>query len=347
LFNAPLGFTKSRTHIVPLSDTRTRHKVDELRKRLLAAESIEGVTVLEDVLGASHQSHYYRLPDQEKGLFIHGLQVGAGFAETFEIDVVAGKDFSADVAVGQEQVLVNEAFIKHFGYASPEAAVGTKLYAYKTPKTIAGVLKDFNYKSLHSPIGPFVVGQSASAYSKLFSSRYICIRYKENMRRQGVRDVGKVWATLYPDSKLNLPEHINDEIFRLYRDELSLVEISLSFALVAIFIAALGLFGVSSFITGQRKKEVAIRKALGITNTGVIWLLLVEFLLLIFCSILITWPIGYLVLENWLSGFSYRVQLGWQEFAITGTIVLAVSLFTVSYQVIRAARRSPINDLQG
>ena len=139
---------------------------------------------------------------------------------------------------------------------------------------------------------------------------------------------------------------LSDKLEKLYFKEQKLGEVTIYFSIVSILIACLGLFGLSSFLVDMRRKEIAIRKAIGTTDWLVVWLLLKEFLILVGIAVLIAWPISYFVMENWLRGFPYRMEMSLFVYFDTAIIAFLLTLITVSYHTLRAAFKEPTEALQ-
>ena len=274
------------------------------------------------------------------------------FLETFDIELIAGRYF--DLAFPSDwiingAVVLNEAAVERLGFNSPEEAVGTTVIWYherrhgfqkedKVPRKIVGVMEDFHYTSLHEPIGPLVLLPNhlgGHAVIKI-DAEYVTI---------GIADIEEAWRQVNPDFAFEYT-FVEDTFARLYAAEQKFGRLFISFAVLAVSIACLGLFGLAFFTAERRAKEISVRKVLGATIPTLFGLMSGEFVRLVVVSNLISWPVAFIAMNNWLSGFAYRVSLEWTTFVLSGTIAMVIALITVSFQALKTATTNPIERLQ-
>jgi putative ABC transport system permease protein len=271
------------------------------------------------------------------------LDVDDDFLKTFEIKLKEGRFFSKDYSSDSSAVLINEAAVKEFKAVSP---IGSELVALSNKKQndvyhIIGVVKDFNYESLRKNIRPLVfhlrfVQQPA---------KWLTLRINSNNLKATMNYIENVWKEFAGTEKL--PYYfLNDVLGQLYSQEQKIGQITTVFAMLAIFIACLGLFGLATFVTEQRIKEIGIRKVLGASIIEIVYLLSKEFTKWVIIANLIAWPVAYYIMKNWLQDFAYRVNISWWVFGMAGSIALIIALATVSYQAIRAALSNPVDSLR-
>lgn len=346
LYTADLGFTQQQVLIVPVAHTEARFKFDSMKVALLQKPSVLAVTAMEEVLGMGHRTHDY-LPsaptEKDKDwMFFPSLMVRENFFEVFEIPLVAGRYFGpGDEYAG---VLVNEETVRFMGWESPQAALGMPLRSRAGNEKIIGVLKDFHYESLHNKVKPFVVDMPNAPF-KFFYTRYMAIRLAPGAEQEALGHIRSVWESFVADKPF---EHffLARELGKQYDKEKQLSQITGYFSLVAILIACLGMFGLASFVMELRKREIAIRKAIGATNAFTVWLLLKEFFTLVSVALLIAWPVSYLVMDNWLRSFPFHATIPLALYLVSALIVFGVTFLTVSYHAVRAAWKEPSEDLQ-
>jgi putative ABC transport system permease protein len=263
------------------------------------------------------------------------------FVKASGIKLVAGRDFMQG---DSGKVLINQTLAKRLNLTD-EKAPGTRLYSqYNGPATyvtVAGVMKDFNYNSLHEEIHPFmlvydknpgdlncmVVSASTKDYKALLSQ------------------MGAIWKKDLPSVPFEY-SFLDEEVQKQYETEIVLSQIINSFTLIAILISCLGLFGLAAFSAEQRNKEIGIRKVLGASVTGIVVLLSKDFLKLVVISFAIATLISWHYMSIWLQSFPYRVPLRWWMFGLAGLIAVVIALFTVSTQAIRAALTNPVKSLK-
>lgn len=340
-----LGFRKEDILVVPLPDIGSRARYQKLlRDKVEQVEGVLSVTSMEEVIGISHQTHDFQIAHSKDYAFIPSLMVSDGFVETFGLELLAGRDLQpGDETKG---VLINEEMVRHLQINDVEEAIGLSFSSKNGEEEVVGVVRNFNFESLHQPVMPFVLDIPNRLQERVYFSKYMAIHIASGQESEVVDGLEQIWAEANPERKLEyfrLSERINE----LYLQELKLWRISFYFSLVAILIACLGLFGLSSFVTAQRKKEVAIRKAIGLSDGGVMFLLAKEFVYLVGIAVLLSWPIAYIALRYWLEDFPFKTEIGMLSFLVSGLLVLGVTLLTVSYHTIRAGIKNPVEDLQG
>jgi putative ABC transport system permease protein len=261
------------------------------------------------------------------------------FVKTLELELADGRDFSKDFGAEEEAFILNEAAVKALGWSDP---VGREIgvdYFDKRGRVI-GVVKDFNYNSLHEKIGPAVMQvMPADFFTK------IAVRVRgENLDRT-LAFLKEKWQTLAP----NLPFEyyfVDQDMENLYRDDQRLARIFSYFTALALIVACLGLFGLVSLGVAQRTKEIGIRKVLGASVVNVTALLSKDFVKLVLLANVIAWPVAWYAMNKWLQNFAYRIDIGWRVFALAGGMALLIAIVTVSAQAVKAALANPVDSLR-
>lgn len=268
------------------------------------------------------------------------LEVGYGFLEAFEMELIAGRTLTEERSTdATEAFILNETAVREIGWSSPDEAIGKAFQFDGQQGTIIGVLKDFNFESLHSDILPFVV-----RYNRFSPMVFVKIS-PENIPAT-VAYIQQTWEK-YSTSKEAFNYQFMDEIYnQYYSPEKSLQTILLAFALLAIFITCLGVFGLTLFNVEKRKKEIGIRKVLGASARSVVSLLSSEMLLLFLVANSIAWPLAYFGMNTWLENFAYRINPGIAVFLLGGLAVGLITFIILSYQSLKAAQTNPIDTLR-
>src|SRR5439155_13381296 len=228
----------------------------------------------------------------------------------------------------------------------PEQAPGTKLYAHYPPDPefhveIVGVMKDFNYNSLHDEVKPFMLrynpqnGDISHVIVSVGTTDYKTLLSK----------IEKIWRSDLQAVPFEY-SFLDDEVQKQYSAEITLSRIINLFTVMAIFISCLGLFGLAAFSAEQRKKEIGVRKVLGASVPGIVQLLSKDFLRLVMISIVIATPVAWWAMSKWLQAFAYRITISWWMFALAGFIAIFIALITVSFQAIKAAIANPVKSLR-
>lgn len=263
--------------------------------------------------------------------------VGYDFVKTMKLKMLEGRDFSRDFAGDSLGFILNETAVNKIGFQNP---VGQTVVWGNHPGKIIGVLKDFHFSSMHQTIDPLIVRLDEN-----WPWGTILVRVNGRQTKETLAGLQKICAGLNP--KFPFTYTFSDQEFaNLYKSEAVVSQLANIFAVLAIFISCLGLFGLATFTAGQRTKEIGVRKVLGATASGVVGLLSKEFLKLLLIAIAIATPLGWFVMNRWLSGYAYKIQLDWWIFALAGLLAICIAMLTVSYQSIKSALTSPVISLR-
>ena len=263
------------------------------------------------------------------------------FLNTFGIELTAGRNFSKEIPTDDSLAfIVNEAAIRKYGWRNPEEGINKDFVYGGTKGKLIGVVKDFHFESLHQEIIPMIFFPTVpNNYNNL------SIKISGTEVQQGLVYLGKVWKEFLPKRPFDY-EFLSDSYNRLYEAEQKQSQLFALFSGLAIFIACLGLFGLATFNTLQRVKEIGIRKVLGASVPSILTLLSKEIVVLIIVSNLIAWPIAWYFMGLWLDSFAYHISVNPLLYALASVITVIIALLTVSFQTIRAARSNPANTLR-
>ncbi len=257
---------------------------------------------------------------------------------TLGMQIIQGRSFSENYATDRENYILNEEALRITGLESP---LGKMFSCWEDEGKIIGIVKNFHASSLHSEIGPviFTLSQRHGSHS------YIFVKIRPNDISGTIAYLEKKAAEFAPN---NLFEYtfLDDEFNRQYGNDQRRGEIYKSFTFLAIFISCLGLFGMASFTAEQRTKEIGIRKVLGASMTNIIALISKGFLVLLFVSNALAWPIAYYLMNKLLNNYAYRASIAVWIFVVSGLAAVFIALFTVCIKIIRAALSNPVNSLR-
>jgi putative ABC transport system permease protein len=267
------------------------------------------------------------------------MAVDTTFMDVYDMKLAAGRFFSRDFPTDTSKaVLVNEAAVRTFGWQKPENAIGKKFGKGEEARYVIGVIKDFNFESLHKPVEALMV-----EYSK--GGNRLSLKIDARYTEEAINHVKKIWKTSIPDIPLEYA-FVDESLKRQYGNEQKMQGIFYGFAGLSLLIACLGLFGLSIFIVERKVKEIGIRKVLGASVTGIVGLLSKDFMKLVLIAAVIASPLAWYFMHEWLQDFAYRINIGWWVFAIAGMIALLIALFTVSFKAIKAAIANPVKSLR-
>ncbi len=333
-----LGLNKENVGYVWMSaEFRAR---DEIAKReLLNNGGITSITLINqlptNIVSASSGWDWEGKPP-DANVLMNFMSVDDDFAKTFQMQMAAGRFFSSSMATDSLAAVVNETAAKTMGMESP---IGQRLKGRGKNLTIIGVVKDFNFKSIRTKIEPLVLLRTPSQYYAMV------IRTKSDGVANTIADIEKVYREFNPETPFNF-NFLNDDYDHLYKSEERVGRISEYFTFLAVFIAALGLYGLVSFTTERRTKEIGVRKVLGATTSGLFFLLTREFVLLTVVANAIGWPVAYYFASGWLQNYAYHTTLSPGVFLMSAGLALVIVLVTVGYRAVRSSLANPVDALR-
>jgi putative ABC transport system permease protein len=261
------------------------------------------------------------------------------YIETIGIALTEGRGFSKEYGTDQtEAFIVNEEVAKLMG---KESVVGEKFSFVGRDGKIIGVMKNFHYYSLRNKIEPLAIYMRPPDQG----FNYTLIRIPSENISASLDFVKETWKKVVPDFPFEY-RFLVDDFEYYYRSEERMADLLKYFSILAVFIACLGLFGLASFTAEQRTKEIGIRKVLGASASQITLLLCREFFVLVLLANLISWPVAYFVMRNWLQDFAYRTSLGVFTFVLAMVLALVIALLTVSFQAVKAAVSNPVDTLK-
>ena len=285
----------------------------------------------------------YLTTDDEAELAKHAMEdLDAEFPNKVQDGdiLVAGRNFNSQFASDStEAFILNESAVEAIGWNSPQQAIGKQFINGNRRGQVIGVVDDFNFESLHQSIAPIVFLIPTTRITN------VSVKFRENMREETLSFLKEQWATLRPEYPFTY-FFVEDNYDQQYSSEKRLGQIFGFFSLLAVIIASLGLFGLASFTTQQRFKEIGIRKVLGASVAHIVRLLSQRFTLLVLFSIVLASPIAYFAMSNWLSRFAYQADLPAWIFLAAGGIALVIAWLTISYQSLKAAYMNPVESLR-
>lgn len=342
LQNRSTGFNSANVLLLPSLRSPIMDHYAVFKKRLLIRPEVAAVTTAEEVPGVKHQTGLYEAYPGEDPSQFPRLVVNNDFAKTLGIPMAAGRDFSEEFPNdSDESVVINTMLAKQLGF-TPAEAIGQKFDG----ESIVGVTQDFHFTSYHRAIGPFVmqkIGEDERSLS--FSARYIAVNLNSEISTGTLDYIQKTWNDLAPSAPFEFLQlqHLIDS---QYESEDRLGTLSKVFAILSIFIACLGLYGLSAHAMRRKLKELGIRKVLGASVSNLMMLISGSFLQMVMIAIVIASPLAYWALENWLDGFAYHISLSVYPFVLAGFLALAIVIATVGYHIWHATRINPVESLR-
>lgn len=339
-----LGF--DRDHIITMRSQGTlNNNFETFRTELLANTNIKNITRssriptgrLLDANGSSIQRGDSLAPSQAE---IKYVVVDHDFISTYGVKILAGRSFSRDYGLDTAGFMINQAAVNMLGLKSNQEAIG-KNFRYGDRKgKIIGVFNDFHFESMHQKILPLVMFMPETPnYGR------ISVKMAGNNMPAALAHIESTWKKFLPETPFEFT-FMDENFDNLYKSEQRQGTIFTIFACIAIAIACLGLFGLSAFAITQRIKEIGIRKVIGASVPNIVTLLSKDFLKLVAIATVIAFPVAWYAMNNWLQDFAYRSTIAWWIFAGAGIIAVAIALFTISFQAIKAATANPVKSLR-
>jgi putative ABC transport system permease protein len=339
--NKDLGFNKDQQLIFSFHTDDTRSHMRAFAEDLRHLAGVQDVSMASNYPGAAAYHDW--------GVWLAGgnaatsidqanLSSDEHFIKTMGIELVSGRDFRAH---DSGSVIVNETLVKRLGL-TPANAPGTRIFA-EGPRQfeIAGVMKDFNYKSLRDGVSAFMILYDPNRDD----INQLVVHIRSADYRAMLARIGALWTNDVPATPFDYT-FLDDTVQHQYESEITMSHIIDAFTGMAIVISCLGLFGLAAFSAEQRTKEIGIRKVLGASTGGIVRLLSGDFVRLVAIAFVIATPVAWWAMHQWLQAFTYKVTIAWWMFALAGLSAIVIALGTVSFQAIKAAVMNPVKGLR-
>ncbi len=334
----PAGYTRSGLVSLPMTTPEMRRNNQVIRNELLQTGAAENVAVSSQSPAHFNNNTSIDWPgkDPESIIFFRNVNVSPDFGSTIGWRIEEGRDFSREFVSDSNSVVLNATAIQLMNLSDP---LGETIKYNGEAYKIIGIVNDLVTQSPYDPIEPTIF------FSKGFLG-VITIRLNPNLSvSQALARIEPVFKKYNPESPFDF-SFVDQTYERKFSTEERIGDLTSLFAMLAVFISCLGLFGLASFVAEQRTKEIGIRKVLGASVANLWQLLSKEFVVLVIISCLIAIPIAYYLLHAWLQNYEYRADMSWWIFASAGTLVLLIALLTVSFQSIKAALANPVDSLR-
>lgn len=314
-----------------------------IKNRILQVPGVKSAAATDGIVGGQNWTTSLRWKGSKNSLLVNFLNIDNDYLQTLNLEIKEGrgfsKEFPSDTA---DAIILNETAVKQLGV--PEPAVGQQIVWDESADTIiyakvVGIVKDFHFTSLKNEIKPFAFVTDNNR------QWYLTVKLEGANMQNTIQQIQSAWEKQVKSRPFQY-FFLDETYAQLYKAEQNFKTIFFYITAVAIFIACLGLFGLSAFTIAQRQKEIGIRKVLGASVTGIVRMLSGDFIKLIFIAALIALPISWWVMHQWLLDFVYRVNIGWWIFVTAISLALVIALATISFQAIKAAIANPVKALR-
>lgn len=338
--NRDIGFDKENLLYVKMPEVGDLYdKKQALKANLEQYSGIASYTITDNLPTYLTAGSVIKWPAMKPTdqLIGYRLRTDENFMKTFNIRLVAGRFFSKDMKADDTTYVVNETALKAM-HLSPSEAIGKKLTMGDREGAIVGVVRDFNFKPVQQPVEPLIM-------KKNFSGGYVVIRTTKGNTQAVIGSIKEVFEKVYGDYPFSYG-FVDEDLQKLYVAERQMGKLFNIFSVLSISISCLGLFGLATFATQKRIKEIGVRKVLGASEAGIVAMLAKDFIRLVIFALVIAFPVAWWAMNKWLSSFAYRIDMNWWMFVLVGCIALVIAFLTVSYQSVKAALANPVKSLR-
>ncbi|WP_425235053.1 ABC transporter permease [Ulvibacterium sp.] len=335
-----LGYDKEQVVILEGANI-LGSKADSFKEQLLQLNQVQKVSASDyfPVEGSKRNQTTFTVVGEGRenvGVLSQTWRIDYDYIKTMGMQIVDGRDFSREFASDSvNSIIINKKMAHDLGLELP---LGKQIDNNYQHWNIIGVVDDFHFKSMKEDITPlaFCIGSDLGT---------IAVKVNPGNIAESLASITAIWNRNVPNQVLSYT-FLDQRFAQMHNDVLQMGQIFNSFAFFAIFVACLGLFALAAFMAEQRKKEIGIRKVLGASILGITQLLSGDFIKLVLIAMIIAFPIAFWMMDNWLQDFAYRIYIDWTVFGIAGLVALAIALFTVSFQSVRAALTDPAKSLR-
>lgn len=345
--SANLGFEEENIMVLEIQDTTFRKQIDSFREELKENPNILATALSQTVPGADNGIQVMKVEKENRMVefTLNNIPCDYDFADLLKLEFVKGRNFNREMGTDKTNaVIVNEATVKALGWG--DHALGKKINidfgidgTGGTDRRVIGVVKDFHFTSFHNPVEPMIL------YMPKFPLSIMTIKLKEGFGNYTIDYIKSKWESFGANRPFDyyfLNEHFDNK----YAAEAKLGKVFAAFAFLSVFIALLGLLGLSSFVTAQRTKEIGIRKVLGASSESIVRLLYKESLILVLIACVVAFPVSWYLVSGWLDNFAYHINLTWVTYLLAGFVVVIVSIVSVSFHTLMAANSDPIKSIK-
>ncbi len=337
--NKNIGFDREQVLAISLGDPAVRQTSEALINDLKQNASVVSIAQSTTLPGRG----FGRTGIQPEGAaeddvwIVSIMAFNDQFLPAMGMEMAAGRNFSREHPSDREEaILINEAAAEALGW---DSSIGKTISQGGTPRTVIGVVKNFHFANMRHKIEPLIMRYNPDPLGTL------SIRIQAGNIPETIAAIQSAWEKINPSHPFEY-SFIDDEFEQLYRSDQGFAQLVINFTILAILIACLGLFGLATFSAEQRTKEVGIRKTLGASVPGLVALLSKEFVKLVGIAFVIASPLAYVLMNDWLADFAYRINIGWEIFLLSGILALMIALLSVSYNAIKAALANPVKTLR-
>lgn len=335
------GFDAKHIVVVSVKDETIKKNIEAAKNEFMQIPGVLKCCAQNTVPGQTDMPYEVIITDfpYKKNGIMQTMFVDYDFIDTYGLQIIAGRNFSREYATDAgSSFIINEEAVRQFGLESP-LGKQIEIPLLGAKGAIIGIVKDFNFMDLSHKLAPLLIRIQPVSFFRL------AIKISEGNVARTLKQLEEKWRKLSPYYDFSY-QFLDKLIAKQYSDELRMGKLFGYFSSLSIFIALLGLFGLTSFSTERRTKEIGIRKTIGASTSDIVFLLIGEFIKWVIIAILIACPIAYYLANRWLQNFAYRIDISWWIFLSAGLFALIVAVLTISIRVIKSAMANPVDTLK-
>lgn len=336
LLNKDLGFEKEQVVMLPIRGTSVKERSDEFKAELLKQSTVVSASAMSDILGNDVPLRPFMFEGQNEAQNIPGLFADFDFLKTFGLELIGGRDFSHDLETDKETFIINESAARMWDNGEWE---GKHIGWGRKGRPVIGVVEDFHFADLKQQIRPLVVTYSPGWHA------YMAVRVRPENIFASMNAIEDVWHQFEPDRPFT-PFFLDDRLNNIYESEQKISQMVGYFSVISIFLASLGLLGLTNYSTLLRVKEIGVRKVMGASVPSILKLLSKDYAVLILVANLLAWPLAWFFAKEWLANFTFKIELSPWTFVVAGLATLILSVLTICIQGLRTALLNPAHSLR-
>jgi putative ABC transport system permease protein len=346
LIDKDLGFDREAVVYIDMPWWENREKAKALKAELEQIPQIHAISMSESppsYNGWSSSTITFRTDSDEIKMSAFRKFGDSNYIGFYNIPLLAGRNLQESDTV--KEFLINETLAKTLGFQNPEDAIDHVIeYGQKNQIPIVGVVKDFHTKSLRHGIDPVIMANAGKSFG-CFNVRFNTGNESSKIIADGIANIEAAWKKVFPESEIRY-QFLDETIKNFYKTEQRTAKLANAATGLAIVISCLGLFGIVSYTTVQRTKEIGIRKVLGASVQNIVLLLSGNFIMLVMVAFVLSAPIAWYLADNWLENFAYHIQVGYLTFAATILVAVVIAFITVGLKTLQAAQANPVESLR-
>ncbi|HEX2974347.1 MAG TPA: FtsX-like permease family protein, partial [Bacteroidales bacterium] len=341
MLHKDIGFNKEQLIVINRADAVGR-KMKAFKDEVKQIKGVVNIASSTAVPGRNNNNNGYGIEGRKEESFLLMTNwVDYNFLSTYGMSLETGRFFDESFTSDKDACIINESAVKNFSLNDPENVRFIEPGEKPQYMPVLGVIKNFNFESLKNPIGPYIMKFQND--NMLWG--YITVRISPENYASTIASIENKWKEFVPNTPLQY-YFLDEDFEKMYIQEKQNAQMAVIFSILAIFIAALGLFGLTSFTVEQRTKEIGVRKAMGSSIGGIYVEISKEIIILVSVSALIAWPVVYYWANKWLENFYFRINPGMFSFVAGLIIAISIAVLTISYRILRAARVNPAQSLK-